>query len=77
MFMDCRLPEMDGYETTANIRNPDSRVRNHAVPIIAYTANVMQEDRERCLAAGMNDYLSKPLRMQALTEVLERWLPKG
>lgn len=75
VFMDCRLPGMDGYETTANIRNPDSRVKNHAVPVIAYTANVMPEDRERCLASGMNDYLSKPLRMPALTKVLECWLP--
>ena len=73
--MDCRLPGLDGYETTARIRNPSFRVQNPDVPVIAYTANVMQEDRERCLAAGMNDYISKPLRMRELTEVLERWLP--
>jgi signal transduction histidine kinase/ActR/RegA family two-component response regulator len=77
VFMDCRSPGMDGYETTARIRNPDSRVKNHAVPIIAYTANVMQSDREHCLASGMNDYLTKPLRVQELTKVLERCLPQG
>jgi signal transduction histidine kinase/ActR/RegA family two-component response regulator len=75
VFMDCRLPGMDGCETTTKIRNPDSGVKNNAVPVIAYTANAMQEDRDRCLAAGMNDYLSKPLRMPALAKVLERWLP--
>ncbi len=77
VFMDCRLPGMDGYETTASIRNPDSGVKNHAVPIIAYTANVMKDDRERCLASGMNDYLAKPLRVQELAKVLEHFLPQG
>lgn len=77
VFMNCRLPGIDGYETTARIRNQDFRVHNHEIPIIAYTANVMQEDRERCLAAGMNDYVSKPLRMRELTEVLARWLPQN
>ncbi len=76
VFMDCRLPGMDGYEATARIRDPDSNVKNHDIPVIAYTANVLPDDRERCLASGMNDYLSKPLRMQALTSVLERWLPQ-
>lgn len=77
VFMDCRLPGMDGYETTACIRNPESGVQNHAILVIACTANVMQGDRERCLAAGMDDYLSKPLRMRELTDVLERWLPNN
>lgn len=77
VFMNCRLPGMDGYETTARIRNQDFRVHNHEIPIIAYTANVMQEDRERCLAAGMNDYISKPLRIRELTDVLARWLPQN
>jgi signal transduction histidine kinase/ActR/RegA family two-component response regulator len=75
VFMDCRLPGMDGYDTTACIRDVASGVKNPAIPIVAYTANVMQEDRERCLAAGMNDYISKPLRLPALLAVLELWLP--
>jgi len=77
VFMDCLLPGMDGYETTACIRNPGSNVKNPTIPVIAYTAKVMQHDRERCLDAGMNDYLSKPLRIHELTNMLERWLPQG
>lgn len=77
VFMDCRMSGLDGYETTARIRNPDSAVLNHAIPVIAYTANVMHGDREKCLAAGMNDCIYKPLRLQALTRVLEEWLPQN
>jgi signal transduction histidine kinase/ActR/RegA family two-component response regulator len=76
VFMDCRLPGTDGYETTVRIRSSDLIEENNAIPVIAYTANVMQDDRERCLAAGMSDYLSKPLRVQELTKILERWLPQ-
>lgn len=75
VFMDCRMSGLDGYETTAIIRDPGSAVINHDIPVIAYTANVMEGDRERCLASGMNDVLSKPLRIQALTKILEEWLP--
>lgn len=75
VFMDCGLPGIDGFETTACIRAPDSLVKNRAVPVVAYTANAMQEDRERCFAAGMNDYLLKPLRMEELAKVLDHWLP--
>lgn len=75
VFMDCKMPEMDGYETAVHIRNQDSKIKNHAIPIIAYTANVLNEERLHCLAAGMNDYLSKPLKIEELTTVLERWLP--
>jgi len=74
VFMDCSLSGMSGYEVTACIRKPDSSVKNRAIPVVAYTANAMQDDRERCLAAGMDDYISKPLRIRELSKVLERWL---
>jgi CheY-like chemotaxis protein len=76
VLMDLQMPEMGGLEATRQIRNPDSAVRNHEVPIIAMTANAMQGDREECLEAGMNDYVSKPVSRQALAEALDRWLPR-
>jgi PAS domain S-box-containing protein len=72
IFMDCQMPEMDGYEATAVIRRNPSTSQT---PIIALTANAMQGDRERCLQAGMNDYLAKPVKMADLTDRLERWAP--
>jgi CheY-like chemotaxis protein len=71
--MDCQMPELDGLEATAIIRDAASRVFNHNVPIIALTANALQEDRERCLNAGMNDYLAKPVKKNELAEVIEKW----
>ncbi|MFK2914406.1 ATP-binding protein [Pseudomonas sp. 3HC3] len=72
VLMDCRLPHLDGYEATRRIR----QLPNGAgLPIIALTANALQGDRERCMAAGMDDYLSKPLRRTELQQVLQRWLP--
>jgi len=76
VLMDCMMPEMDGYEATQVIRDPRSAVLNSAIPIIAMTANAMQGDREKCLAAGMNDYVAKPVDAKALGEALEKWLPK-
>ncbi len=76
VLMDCHMPEMDGYEATRKIRNPASTVMNHNIPIIAMTANAMQGDREKCLEAGMNDYVSKPVSPKALADALEKWLPK-
>ena len=60
VFMDCQMPVMDGYEATRRIRDAFSNVRNHDVPVIAITAFAMEEDKEKCLQAGMNDYISKP-----------------
>ena len=77
VLMDCQMPELDGYEATHVIRDPNSPVRNKKVPIIAMTANAMKGDREECLAAGMDDYVSKPLMPQDLVAVIERNLPKS
>ena len=74
VFMDCQMPEMDGFEATELIRSPDSAVRNHLVPIVAMTANAMQGDRERCLDAGMNDYIPKPIHQGAVAAALKRYL---
>jgi CheY-like chemotaxis protein/HPt (histidine-containing phosphotransfer) domain-containing protein len=76
VLMDMQMPEMDGLESTQCIRNPQSAVRNHQIPIIAMTAHAMQGDREKCIGAGMNDYLTKPVSPQALVEALDKWLPK-
>jgi CheY-like chemotaxis protein/HPt (histidine-containing phosphotransfer) domain-containing protein len=75
VLMDVEMPEMDGLTATATIRAPGSGVLDHAIPIVAMTAYAMSGDRERCLAAGMNDYIAKPLSRQALVAALERWLP--
>ena len=76
VLMDVQMREMDGLEATQHIRDPQSMVRNHQVPIIAMTAHAMQGDREKCLKAGMNDYVSKPIAPQALADALEKWLPR-
>jgi len=72
VFMDCQMPNLDGYTATGRIREQEDV--GERLPVIAMTAHAMKGDRERCLEAGMDDYLSKPLRPEALDEVLARWL---
>lgn len=74
ILMDCQMPEMDGYAATEAIRQGHGGQANIALPIVAMTANAMQGDREKCIAAGMDDYLSKPVDIQDLTRKLNRWL---
>ena len=74
VLMDIQMPGMDGYETTCKIR---SDARFERLPIVAMTAHAMEGDEDRCLAAGMNDYLSKPVNPVRLYEILQRWLTHG
>ncbi len=76
VLMDVQMPEMDGYEATSVIRDPRSAVLNHNIPIIATTAHAMQGDVEKCLAAGMSDYLSKPIDPKKLDKMVEMWLTR-
>ncbi len=75
VLMDLQMPVMDGLEATRKIRDPRSAVLRHNVPVIALTASAMANDREECLRAGMNGYLTKPIDLAQLAEVLAKWLP--
>ncbi len=75
VFMDVQMPVMDGVEATRIVRDPDSAVRNHRVPIIAMTAHAMDEHRSEFMAAGMDGFVGKPVTPQVLVEALETWLP--
>jgi CheY-like chemotaxis protein/HPt (histidine-containing phosphotransfer) domain-containing protein len=75
VLMDVQMPGLDGLEAARQIRDPASSVRDHDIPIIAMTAHAMAKDRETCLLAGMNDYISKPVSVQALAAALDKWLP--
>jgi CheY-like chemotaxis protein len=78
VLMDCQMPEMDGYETTRLLRRPETLCKNRDVPVIALTANALATDREKCIAAGMTDYLSKPVNRESLEQALLRALnPDG
>ncbi|GAA4494655.1 response regulator [Pseudaeromonas paramecii] len=74
ILMDCQMPVMDGFEATARLRQQELFRGNH-MPIVALTANAVSGDRERCLAAGMDDYLSKPFTQDQLSNLLSKWLP--
>ncbi len=76
VLMDVQMPEMDGLEATRRIRDPRSEIPHRDIPIIAMTARAMPGDRDLCLEAGMDDYLSKPVTPEALAEVLHKWLPR-
>ncbi len=74
ILMDCQMPEMDGYEATGKIRQSiDTAIAN--IPIIALTANALKGDYDQCIAAGMNDYLTKPINVKELSLMLDKWLP--
>jgi signal transduction histidine kinase/DNA-binding response OmpR family regulator len=75
IFMDCQMPMLDGYDTAQEIRGREAAAGGRRVPIVAMTANAMLGDRERCLAAGMDDYIAKPISLDMLDEMLDRWLP--
>jgi len=75
VLMDCQMPEMDGYEATSIIRQLGSKALNPRIPIIAMTALAMHGDREKCIQAGMNDFIAKPVLRRELVGMLARWLP--
>ncbi|MBF0197117.1 MAG: response regulator [Planctomycetes bacterium] len=74
VLMDCQMPVMDGFSATEMIRDPDSKLRNHQVPIVAMTANVLNDYQDRCVQVGMNDFLPKPVTISKLNNILEKWL---
>jgi CheY-like chemotaxis protein len=77
ILMDCQMPVMDGYECTQAIRSGEAGERYRDIPIIALTANAMKGDREACLEAGMNDYISKPFKAESLIFAVKTWFEKS
>ena len=77
VLMDCEMPEMDGFEATRLIRSAEEFTGKARLPIVALTANAMKGDREKCLEAGMDDYLPKPFSLENLVDLLDRWLSPG
>lgn len=76
ILMDCQMPELDGFETTRRLRRQEADTGRNRTPVIALTANAMSGDRERCLEAGMDDYIAKPYSRDKLLAVLARWAPE-
>jgi CheY-like chemotaxis protein len=74
IFMDCQMPEMDGFEATAEIRTLESKQVIKKTPIVAFTANAMRSDEEKCLSVGMDDFITKPINQESLEKVLIKWL---
>jgi CheY-like chemotaxis protein len=73
VLMDCQMPVLDGYKATKALRRRETAPEH--MPVIAMTANAMEGDRQRCLDAGMDDYITKPMRHAALADMLRRWIP--
>ncbi len=76
VFMDCNMPEMDGFEATRVIRTLEKNKQFPKTPIVAFTAFAMKGDDEKCYAAGMDDYITKPIKKQVMVDVLEKWLSR-
>ena len=76
VLMDIQMPKLDGYEATKSIRSPATNVLNPNIPIIALTAFAIKGDAEKCLEAGMNDYISKPIQLDELVNAIEKWVLK-
>lgn len=74
LLMDCQMPVMDGYEATQAIRQYEQEAGLQRIPVVAMTANAMEGDKEKCLIAGMDDYIAKPVKQDALKQVLGNWL---
>ncbi len=74
VFMDCQMPVLDGYETTRLLRNGEAGEHYKTIPIVAMTANAMKGDREKCLRSGMDDYISKPIDVKELDQILQKWV---
>ncbi len=77
LLLDCQMPELNGYETAARIRDPRSGVCHPTIPVVALTAHAMKGEREKCLAAGMNDYLPKPVHPGTIAAMLDKWLGRA
>src|SRR6185369_14002076 len=76
VLLDCHMPEMDGFATVIEIRRRERESGAAPLPVIAITADALQSDRQRCIAAGMNDFIVKPVRLNDLATTLDRWLPR-
>jgi CheY-like chemotaxis protein len=77
VLMDCQMPELDGLEATARVRAWEAQRGLARLPIVALTASAYEEDRQKALASGMDDFLAKPVNLEALREVLARWARPG